>query len=219
MLSTSGPLLSIFCVCVQFCHRLASGSASAGLPEDGAAGVSPGGGGGLPEQRTSPTAVSPKRRTTCGHIRTEGNKLSSSANYTELNQTCISELMTFLVTFKTDITRIQQSTNLSLSVSLCLSASLVHLTPVWLTGWCFSAAVVSSEPLFFSFLFFSFLFFSFLFFFLFFSVSSLSSFTCPLDVSVSLYCLSSVTVKVTSVSCLHIKPVCSSRVLLLLLFM
>ena len=58
----------------QFCHRLASCSASVDLPEVFVGGLSPGGGGGLPEQRKSSAVVGAEGRTTCGHVWTEGNR-------------------------------------------------------------------------------------------------------------------------------------------------
>lgn len=63
-------------LCSQLRHRLASRSAAAHLPEVCVSSLSPGGGGGIPEQRAGPAAVGTERRTTCGHIWTEGTTTS-----------------------------------------------------------------------------------------------------------------------------------------------
>lgn len=73
---------------------------------------------------------------------------------------------------ETDLTLIYNWTDLSVCLSVrlcvCLSLSLTELTSVWLSGWCFCAAVLWSDSL---------------------SVLSvcLSSLSCPLDVCLSLF--------------------------------
>lgn len=67
--------LHLFHVWSQFRHRLVPHPAPAGLLEVSDAGVSPGGGGWIPERRTRPTAVGAERWTTCGHIWTEGTEI------------------------------------------------------------------------------------------------------------------------------------------------